>query len=312
MSNTKNVLHPRNKHNKNYDFTALIKASPALSPFVADNKYGNASIDFADPLAVKTLNCAILKHQYSIEHWDIPDGFLCPPIPGRVDYIHYLSDLLTQSNQGKRVNGARVTGLDIGTGASCIYPLLGQRAYAWQFVASDIDPKSIVSSQLIIDSNKGLSKSIRLHLQKNANKTFDGIIGVNDYFDFTMCNPPFHQSLSEANAGSQRKRKNLGIENKSALNFGGQKAELWCDGGELTFISNMIKQSKQYAHQVLWFTSLVSKSANLSPLKKQLRQAQVYDIKVVEMAQGQKVSRFIAWTYLTKPQQDGWCKIRYK
>ena len=88
-----------------------------------------------------------------------------------------------------------------------------------------------------------------------------------------MCNPPFHGSLAEADAGSQRKRKNLGLENRQSakLNFGGQKAELWCAGGELAFIGNIIGESKQYAHQVLWFTSLVSKSVHLKPLKSLLK-----------------------------------------
>jgi len=306
----KDKLHPRNRHNTNYDFDALCQANPALTPFVKPNPYGNLSIDFANGDAVKALNGAILKAQYRVDFWDIPEGFLCPPIPGRVDYIHYLADLLKATNNGKIAN--HVTGLDIGTGASCIYPILGQREYKWHFVASDIDAKSIASSAQILANNSGLQSAISLRQQQQPTQIFKGIIKASDYFDFTLCNPPFHQSLKEAKLGATRKRNNLGTNNKgqSKLNFGGQKAELWCPGGELAFIRNMISESKTYAHQVLWFTSLVSKSANLAPLKKSLKAAAAHQVKVIEMAQGQKISRFIAWTFLDQSQQQKWFKAK--
>lgn len=309
---TKQKLHPRNRHNQNYDFDALSKANPSLSAFVRPNPYGNLSIDFANSEAVKALNGAILKSQYQLDYWDIPKGFLCPPIPGRVDYIHYLADLLKASNGNQIVKQA--VGLDIGTGASCIYPILGNRTYNWQFVASDIDPKSIASSHQIIANNTGLSSAISLRQQRDSNQIFKGIITSDDYFDFTLCNPPFHQSLKEAQQGANRKRANLGTNRKGQdkLNFGGQKAELWCPGGELAFIKTMIRESKEFSSQVLWFTSLVSKKDNLSLIKKSLKKAGAQEIKVINMAQGQKISRFIAWTYLDKTQQENWCSGRFK
>jgi len=303
---TKNKLHPRNKHNKNYDFEALCKCYSALSVFVRPNPYGNLSIDFANGEAVKALNAAILKSQYQITYWDIPTGFLCPPIPGRVDYIHYLADLLKASNNNKIPN--QVTGLDIGTGASCIYPILGSRQYNWKFVASDIDPKSITSSQQILAQNNGLDSAISLRLQTNSKSIFTGIVQPSDRFELTLCNPPFHQSLKAAQQGSSRKRTNLGTNKKGSdkLNFGGQKAELWCAGGELGFIKQMIVESKLFSKQVLWFSSLVSKNDHVAPLKKALKSAGAKDIKVIKMAQGHKISRFIAWTYLDKSQQQQW------
>jgi len=309
MSN-KQKLHPRNRHNSDYDFEALCASYPSLSPFVRPNPYGNLSIDFANSDAVKALNGAILKAQYQLEYWDIPNGFLCPPIPGRVDYIHYLADLLKATNNNKIPR--KVNGLDIGTGASCIYPILGQRSYNWQFIASDVDPKSLASSQTILDNNQGLSDAINLRLQHDSNNIFDGVINQDDYFEITMCNPPFHQSLSDAHQGATRKRNNLGTNNngQDKLNFGGQKAELWCPGGEVAFIKTMIRESKKYRAQVLWFSSLVSKKDNLSPLKKSLKKAGALEIKVINMAQGQKISRFIAWTFLDKDAQQAWCQQR--
>jgi hypothetical protein len=91
---TKTGLHPRNRFREGYDFTALIAVSPALKAFVKPNAYGDDSIDYADPLAVKALNQALLRQAYGLPHWDIPAGYLCPPIPGRSDYLHHLADLI--------------------------------------------------------------------------------------------------------------------------------------------------------------------------------------------------------------------------
>ncbi len=312
---TKPQLHPRNRHNQGYDFIALSKALPALKAFVKKNDYGNLSIDFANADAVKALNSALLKQYYQIDFWDIPKGYLCPPIPGRVDYIHYLNDLLVATNKQMFSAGNNVNVLDIGTGASCIYPLLGQRQYQWHFTATDIDPISIKVAENIVKANPKLKNSITCELQTQAEHIFKGIIKADKHYALTMCNPPFHSSIEQATKGSERKWQNLN-KNKSLkqpqgsanLNFGGQKAELWCPGGELNFIEKMITESRDFSQQVLWFTCLVSKKDNIGPLKQALKKAQVKQLKVVNMAQGQKVSRFIAWSFLTPEQQQHWCQ----
>jgi len=320
QSGLKQQLHANNLHNQSYDFKTLCEKYPPLKTFVSVNNYQNESIDFSNASAVKALNCALLTSYYRIDHWDIPEGYLCPPIPGRVDYIHYLNDLLTQSFKGIKgsdncqlVCKKNIQILDVGTGASCIYPILGQRSYQWQFIASDIDPTSINVASQIVHANKGLKSNIDCRLQTNAKHFFKGILNENEYIDATICNPPFHQSLEQASAGTTRKWKNLGKEPtaKASLNFGGQKAELWCPGGELAFIANMMIESKLYKNQVLWFTSLVSKSANLAPLKKQLKSVGATQVKTIEMRQGQKVSRFIAWSFLSLEQQHAWIKQRH-
>jgi len=294
---TKTSLHPRNKHRHGYDFTNLIKAYPVLSGFIIQNKYNQQdTIDFGNSDAVKALNIALLNKHYQIKHWDFPQGYLCPPIPGRVDYIHYLADLLKTST----VKG-KISVLDIGTGATCIYPILGAREYDWHFVASDIDPLSIKAANTNINANKNIAKYISCRLQKHNDNIFEGIIKPNEFYHLTMCNPPFHKSLTDASAGTRRKWQNLNKSdknsNKATLNFGGQKAELWCQGGELSFIRQMIKESKQYKEQVLWFTCLVSKKDHLSALKLSLKKNNASQIKVINMSQGQKISRFIAWNY---------------
>ncbi|WP_396586536.1 23S rRNA (adenine(1618)-N(6))-methyltransferase RlmF [Bermanella sp. R86510] len=311
----KQQLHPRNRHNKGYDFTALCEVYPALKPFVFTNKFGNLSIDFSSDQAVLALNAALLKNDYDIDHWVIPKGYLCPPIPGRVDYIHYLADLLKETNNNKPVFNGKVTALDIGTGASCIYPILACKTYGWSMLASDIDPVSIESAEKIIAANDSLSKYIQCRLQTSAENALHNIIKPHEKFDITICNPPFHSSLEQGLAGTQRKWNNL--KNKkdkqanTALNFGGQNAELWCQGGELAFIRNLIKESRFYSQQVLWFTSLVSKHDHVSKLKLALKKVKANEVKVIKMSQGNKISRFLAWTFLTPEEREQWCQDRF-
>ena len=297
-------MHNRNHHKQGYNFKALVKAEPKLLKFIIKNKFNSQdTINFSDALAVKALNLALLKCHYQISFWDIPEGYLCPAIPGRVDYLHHLKDLLSQTPKELLAQHKNINVLDIGTGASCIYPILGQRLYNWQFVASDIDPVSIKAAKRIVSANKGLEGSVHCRLQTNENHIFTDIITDDEFYHVTLCNPPFHKSIADASQGTSRKWQNLNKIKSSAekqgskLNFGGQKAELWCKGGELAFIAKMIKESKQYHHQVLWFTCLVSKRQHLSKLKLLLTKAKVSQIKVINMAQGQKVSRFIAWSF---------------
>ncbi|MCO6552630.1 MAG: 23S rRNA (adenine(1618)-N(6))-methyltransferase RlmF [Gilliamella sp.] len=300
-------LHCRNKHQNGYDFTKLIKILPELSRYVNQNSYGNLSIDFADPMAVKQLNKALLLNDYQINYWDIPDGFLCPPIPGRSDYIHYLADLLAQDNQNSIPTGKQIRVLDIGVGANVIYPIIGCAEYGWSFVGSDINPVAIKVALLITQANRLLKNTLQCRLQKDSGSIFKHIIKPNEFYALTLCNPPFHASAEDALASTQTKLKKLGklanSTQKTVLNFGGQHAELWCQGGESAFISNMINESTQYKTQCLWFTSLVSKKETLSIINKKLKQVAVVENRIIPMAQGQKVSRFVAWTFFNQVER---------
>ncbi|MBC2603476.1 23S rRNA (adenine(1618)-N(6))-methyltransferase RlmF [Puniceicoccus vermicola] len=290
-------MHPRNPHQGRYDFDALCDACPELAGFLRPNPKGDRTIDFSDPEAVLCLNRALLSHQYQVHHWAIPQGYLCPPIPGRADYIHHLADLIgvdRSADSRKRI-------FDIGTGANCIYPILGNRSYGWNFVGTEVELRAFRSARAIVEANPCLQKNIRIVRQKNEGAIFTGILKPSDSFAATMCNPPFHPSPDEARSQNQRKTRNLKrtkIPPKSSnLNFGGQPRELWCVGGEVGFLKRMIAESQKFAGQVGWFTSLVSKSANLPYLRSQLEQAKAAEVKVVPMEQGQKQSRLLAWKF---------------
>lgn len=307
-------LHPRNKHRNRYDFELLIQTSPELAHFVKLNAYQDNSIDFANSDAVKALNRALLKKYYAIEYWDIPTQYLCPPIPGRADYLHYIADLLGHLNNSVIPLGSDIRALDVGVGANAIYPIIGQREYGWSFVGVDIAPVAIANAQHIVDANAGLSESIELRLQASSLAIFNGVVKHDEHFDVTLCNPPFHSSLEDANIGSRRKWHNLkGITSKirthnkaPALNFGGQATELYCAGGEEAFVGKMINESKQFANQCLWFTTLISKAENLPSIYRALKKVGALEVKTIAMAQGQKKSRIVAWTFLNRQQQNEW------
>ena len=303
----KSKLHPRNKHKTRYDFKKLIAQTPELGKYVAINKYGLETLDFFNSTAVKLLNQSLLKFDYGIEHWDIPDGFLCPPIPGRADYIHYAADLLGKENKEKIPTGNSVHCLDIGTGANCIYPIIGTCEYKWSWVASEIEPKSIAMAKAISKSN---NLNIDLRLQENRNHFFKGIIGPNEHFDLTVCNPPFHASEAEAISSNLRKIKNLKGKKPETSNasFGGQHNELWCKGGELKFIKNMIAESAEFKDQVLWFSTLVSKHGNLKDIYLALKKVEAQGVETIGMGQGNKSSRIVAWSFHSKAARKQWGK----
>jgi 23S rRNA (adenine1618-N6)-methyltransferase len=310
-------LHPRNKHRGRYDFEQLIKVSPELARFVRLNTYNDNSIDFANPDAVKALNRALLKQYYDISNWDIPKHYLCPPIPGRADYLHYAADLLASLNSGVIPPCDKVRVLDIGVGANIIYPLIGHREYGWRFVGADIDKIALANAQQVLNMN-GLAEVIELRLQPSPASIFKGMVQQKETFDLTLCNPPFHTSLSEAREGTERKWRNLannsgktvgkrsGKNEVDALNFGGQAAELYCEGGEEAFVSRMVTDSTQIANQCLWFTTLISKASSLPGVYRALKKANALQVKTIDMAQGQKKSRIVAWTFLDAAKQQAW------
>lgn len=294
----KSGLHPRNRHTAGYDFSALRQRCPELAPFIRPSPAGSDTIDFADPAAVLMLNRALLKSDYGVEHWDLPPGYLCPPIPGRADYLHHLADLL-----GVNARGPGVRILDIGMGANAIYPILGVQDYGWRFVGADIDSVAVNWARQIVAANRNVAGKIECRLQRSPSSIFSGIVQPGETFAASVCNPPFHESAADAAAGSRRKVKNLHGHRakKPVLNFGGQSNELWCAGGEAGFIRRMIAESAAQPNACGWFTTLVSKRENLPSLRHALTAARASDVRTIDLAHGQKQSRILAWTFQRAP-----------
>jgi 23S rRNA (adenine1618-N6)-methyltransferase len=302
-----NKLHPRNLHTQKYNFEALAMDLPELTAFVKENKHGALGIDYSDANAVLCLNQALMLHHYKVKNWSIPKGHLCPPIPGRANYIHYIADLIAGAPDAEVPVGTNIKGLDIGTGTSCIYPILGNSIYGWKFVGTDISPEAINNAKEILNSNPTLKKNIKTRFQKSESHIFKELIKPDEKFDFTMCNPPFYSSLEEANDATEQKVKNLNIsrEKKGSVpidkdrpsNFGGVKAELWCPGGETAFIKRMIKESATVKDQCKWFTTLVSNKAHLIEFYQLLQNLKRAEVRTIEMQQGKKISHLLAWRF---------------
>ncbi len=307
-------LHSRNKNRERYDLAGLIVAEPELKNYIKPNKFGEDSVDFADPLAVKLLNKALLAHYYNLKNWDFPDDNLCPPVPGRADYVHYMADLVAQSNFGIFPAGEKVTCLDIGVGASAIYPLIGVTEYGWNFIGSDIDERSIESAKKIVAANEILHNKINFRFQENSRNIFEGIISAEEKIDLTICNPPFHATREEAAKGSRRKVQNLigkRVKNPE-LNFSGLSSELVYEGGESAFIHQMISESGKFAQNCFWFSTLVSKQSNLKGIYKALNDMEVTALKTIPLGTGNKSSRIIAWSFLNKAEEKEWRETRWK
>ena len=165
------------------------------------------------------------------------------------------------------------------------------------------------AADAIVRAN-GLQAAIELRHQPRADAVFAGVVQPDERFHVSLCNPPFHASARAAAAGSERKWGNLGRDARAArapsLNFGGQSNELWCPGGEVGFVTRMIDDSARIATQVRWVTSLVSKAESLPPLRRRLQAAGARDVREVAMGQGNKRSRFLAWSFVDAPQREAW------
>jgi 23S rRNA (adenine1618-N6)-methyltransferase len=307
-------MHPRNRYRHGYPFEQLAQKSPELQAYLRTNDAGRPSIDYADADAVLALNRALLVDAYKLKNWSIPEGYLCPPVPGRSDIIHHAADLLASSHPKGLNKGASIRVLDVGVGANAILPIIGIYEYGWTFVGADIDLPALHSVEKLMESNDTLHSHLSLRLQTKPAQTFKEIIMKDEFFDLTLCNPPFYRSAEEAARVSLGKFRNLGKREpeRNMRNFGGQHRELWVEGGELQFVASMIRESRFFDRHVLWFTSMVSKKEHLPELYKVFDEVEAVLIRTIPMSQGLKSSRMIAWSFLKAEEHRIWTDYRWQ
>jgi 23S rRNA (adenine1618-N6)-methyltransferase len=279
--NFNDKMHPENKYyNNKPNFKLLAKKHPEFSKFVYKNKFNSYSINWKNKDAVKELCKTLLKEDFKIEYWDIPDGYLIPTITSRLNYLYWIKDLLQDSK--------RFDGIDIGTGANLIYPLLGNKIFKSKFVATDINEDSLKIAKEIITRNC-LDNEIKLVLQKNEENIFEGVISENDQFGFSMCNPPYF--VIEEDVKQENPNTDCQYNEK----------EVYCRGGEYRFINNMIRESKVYKYNIIWFTTLVGKKKNYDLLLKLIKSdREIEDVRCTTFYQGKLARWGLAWTYLKK------------
>ncbi|PSG88685.1 23S rRNA (adenine(1618)-N(6))-methyltransferase RlmF [Aurantibacter aestuarii] len=285
-------MNTNNPHINNYDLQRLAKLTPKLKDYIFVNQYKVETIDFANPEAVKTLNKALIKSYYDIDYWEFSNAHLCPPIPSRVDYLHEINDVLKINKLNDKA-----TVLDIGTGATLIYPLLGQKAFGWNFIATDTDKDSLKNATKIIEKNK-LGHAISLRTQDNPAHILQNVLKPEEKVTVAISNPPFYKDEASAIKATQKKWRGLKLDPNTGRNFSGKANELWYDGGEKAFIQNYIYDSSLIKTNVAWFTTLVSDKDLLRPMKVVLKKYEPEQVKVIKMTLGKKTSHMLLWTYL--------------
>ena len=273
-------MHPRNKYKNNKpDFKLLADKYAYLAPFLLRLSNGGYSLDFKNPASNRALTKALLDHDFGVKI-DLPENQLCPTVTSRVNYILWIEDLLNFN--GKSSNKTSVRGIDIGTGASCIYPLLGHAMNQWQFLAIDIDPVSVDFAKRNVASNHW-EDSIQIKLSEKG-KMFKFVVPEKESFDFTMCNPPFFETVEQK------------VPNpKAALEI--TAGELATDGGEYNFILQMILESFDMKEQVRWFTSLIGRKVTLKKLLITFKDLKITNVHQTTLYQGNTTRWAIAWSF---------------
>ncbi len=283
-------MHQDNPHKNGYDFSLLEKENPSLAIYIQKSKKGK-TIDFTNNKAIIALNKALLNSHYGISFWEFNASNLCPPIPSRIEYLLQINDFLKQ--QGSK---APFDVLDIGTGATCIYPILGNKLLQWRFVGVDCNNKSMVSANTIIQKNK-LKSSISLRLQKDKKHILKNVILPKDAFTISICNPPFYRSKDEAVYNNEQKWKKLQKEIGTGRNFSGIADELWYPGGEKAFLHNYLYESSIYKEQFQWFSSLISKKENVKSMLASFKKMQVKEQHQIPIRIGNKQMRILCWKF---------------
>ena len=290
-------MHAQNPYGNRYDLKRLTKHYHALEKFIVLNPSGEETIDFSSSEAVFALNKSMLLADFKLGDYELPSGYLIPPVPGRLDYLLHVRDFLTEKFNVSE--NSQLNGLDMGSGANGIYCILGAQYFNWNMVGSETDAKAVEIANSNLKKTKELNDKIEIRHQHDKGSLFKNTIQANEQFDFVVCNPPFHSSKEEALKGSLRKVKNLGgyaAKEKFLLNFEGQANELWCNGGEVLFIKRLIKESVGFKNQVKVFSTLVAKSESVAAIKKQLSKVKA-NFEVIPMALGNKKGRYLMWWF---------------
>ncbi|XP_050363434.1 uncharacterized protein LOC126782261 [Argentina anserina] len=322
------TTHPRNKYSDNPpDFAELASLYPSFKPFVSFGRNGRPRIDWTDFNATRELTRVLLLHDHRLNWW-IPDGQLCPTVPNRSNYIHWIEDLLSSDVVAKTTrNGDRVRGFDIGTGANCIYPLLGASLLGWSFVGTDMTDVALEWAEKNVRDNPHLSELIEIRKVEHGENTFpaegsnnDVLFSSKSEIDLTE-EDMAKEGNTHLNTGYDGPPILLGVVRdgeefdfcmcnppffetmeEAGLNpktsCGGTPAEMICPGGEKAFITRIIEDSVTLKHTFRWYTSMLGRKSNLKLLTSKLWEVGATVVKTTEFVQGQTCRWGLAWSFL--------------
>ncbi|XP_053562250.1 RNA N6-adenosine-methyltransferase METTL16 isoform X2 [Bombina bombina] len=283
-------MHPRNRYkDKPPDFAVLASKYPEFRQHVNITLAGKVSLNFKDPEAVRALTCTLLKEDFGLTI-DIPLERLIPTVPLRLNYIHWVEDLINFHDSDKTTPRR---GIDIGTGASCIYPLLGATLNGWYFLATEVDDICFNYAKKNVEQNN-LSDLIKVAKVPQKTLLMDALKEESEIiYDFCMCNPPFFANQLEAKGVNSRNPRR---PPPSSVNTGGI-TEIMAEGGELEFVKIIIHDSLQLKKRLRWYTCMLGKKCSLAPLKEELRIQGVPKVAHTEFYQGRTMRWALAWSF---------------
>ncbi|KAJ1931896.1 hypothetical protein FBU59_006555, partial [Linderina macrospora] len=231
------------------DYQLLSVMYPDLTQFLKPNSNtGRLNVlDFGNPDAVRALNKAILKVYFKLDI-ELPANSLCPSVPNRYGYVKWIADTFAPE-----FGPEQMVGLDIGTGASCIYPFLGIRVMQnCQFIGSDINQESLQVASSNIELNK-LQSRIQTYLNKSHSVKIplDEADFPHKKISFCMCNPPFYADKEE------RAKLEAMKDQAPVLKTDGKDDEFYTEGGELAFLMGLVDESLVLRDRVRWYTTMV-------------------------------------------------------
>jgi 23S rRNA A1618 N6-methylase RlmF len=294
-------MHPRNPYSSPINIALLARQFPDLCDHVISrSSNGHVVYDWHAPGATYAVTRALLKRDFDLE-WQQPLQHLCPPVPGRMNYLLWVQDLALQDGAAA---AADVCVADIGTGASAIFPLMGARRFGWSFVALDSNEDALSHARANVERN-GLQQLIAVQHVAGDSSIIDAI-NAHPNITHTMCNPPFF-SASSSSAWRQR---------APAARAGGRGAmsacaavepELFTQGGEVAFMRKIIEESaaSPCSRRVKWFTCMVGIKADLAALKSACYSAGATQLRCTTFYQGQTLRWGLAWTFLPELHAAG-------
>ncbi|KAH6660961.1 hypothetical protein BKA67DRAFT_598940 [Truncatella angustata] len=293
--------HYRHLYTNEVDFVVLAENDEKFRACLKDGRH----LDFTDPLSVMQLTKSLLKVDFDL-HIELPQDRLCPPVQNRHNYLLWIKELLDSSASTYSDTyepDRKVVGLDIGTGASSIYPLLGcaQRP-AWSFIATDIDTKSLSYARNNVEVNR-LSSRIRI-----VQRSVDGsIVPLDDLeiesIDFTMTNPPFYASEAELTQLAKLKSKPPNSACTGAPN------EMVCDGGEVGFFKRIFSESLILRKRVQWYTTMLGKQSSLQAVVQVFQEHEIENYAMTELIQGSKTRRWaVGWSFMSRRPNNKACR----
>ncbi|KNC54799.1 uncharacterized protein AMSG_01651, partial [Thecamonas trahens ATCC 50062] len=276
-------MHPRNLYRElDRSFEELASAYPPLLEVL-----DHGMVRFSDPTALRIFTQALFAVDFGLRV-ELPPAHLCPTLPSRLNYLLWLEDLV---ESGREVQGrdSKIWALDIGVGASVVYPLLGATALGWSFVGTEVDSNALEVAKANVAANADVleAKGVETVLVAAAseNELLQPAMeaeGAPAMFGVTLTNPPFFDEPMDAG---------------SCI---GSATELATAGGEVGFVARLVMDSVVYRARAVWFTSLIGIKASLAPLLDLLHHGLPFAVRVVHTAlyQGRTTRWAIGWSFV--------------